>query len=227
MLEPSENVQDQDDNLSDVDGEIARSEIIFSNPSVMNNKRTNFHLEPTEIEKTFLRTTCLSISQMNASMALIRERFPDKGGLFNVNWGEFLQFDSVENGNWMQIILQDNHWVLIAKQFPNNSFISIYDSLKKPGQEHLLSNEILYTAAQILKTSNKSFTFGIMQCQQEKDSFNCGVLAFANAVAIAYGQNPSQFIYDPVAIRQTWKLFNIKINRTFPISRKRSKQRNL
>lgn len=41
----------------------------------------------------------------------------------------------------------------------------------------------------------------IMKVQNQKDGFSCGLFAIANAIALAFGLNPSKYVYDPITMR--------------------------
>ena len=70
---------------------------------------------------------------MNASQTLIRNQFPDIGGLFCTTMGATLDFPKVsQRAKWMQVLHDGNdHWLLVAKGFSSQGEdeICVYDSL--------------------------------------------------------------------------------------------------
>lgn len=48
---------------------------------------------------------------------------------------------------------------------------------------------------------NKVLKVSIMNVQKQKDGFNCGLFAIANATALTFKLNPSEFVYDQSDLR--------------------------
>ena len=97
----------------------------------------------------------------------------------------------------MQILHNnDNHWMLAAGGYGQLDGILIYDSLLDATPRHTI-----YAVSQICPEKKDELKVNIMKVQKQKDGFSCGLFAIANATALAFGLNPSEYVYDTTAMQ--------------------------
>ena len=153
-----------------------------------------FTEEPLEpIEKNSLLTS----RHINKCQEILKRQFPDLGGLHCCTMGVTLDFPKATGDQWLQVVHDNDHWVLVAKTEAGH--VSIYDSLaqscwrKRP---HTLS-----CASSLLQTSEKHLLYKVKSCQQQNNGFDCGVNAVAFATSVAHGVDPITVIYDRRTLR--------------------------
>ena len=132
-------------------------------------------------------------------------QFPDIGALFNIQWGQSLEFPTAKSKPWIQILIHnnENHWLVAASAYGQKEGVMIYDSLLD-SEPH---SHTFYAVAQICPEKNDELKLLVMKTQLQKDGFSCGLFAFANATALAFGLNPSEFVYDQSDLRSHFILF--------------------
>jgi hypothetical protein len=115
-----------------------------------------------------------------------------------MQWGQFLDFPTAVCIPWIQILHNnDNHWMVVAGGYRQLNGNAIYDSLL---QSEPLRHTI-YAVSQICPEKKDELKLYIMKVQKQKDGFSCGLFAIANATALAFGLNPSEYVYDPTTMR--------------------------
>jgi Ulp1 protease family, C-terminal catalytic domain len=140
---------------------------------------------------------------MNAAQTLIKDNFPDIGALNCVSLGQNLKFPKSDSSKWLQIInTEKNHWILIAKGFLATEDVMIYDSLHFDAEN---SERVIANICSLVRTQNPSITYLVQPCQRQGNGYDCGVFAIAFAVSLAFGENPSQLVYDPAKLRNHLK----------------------
>ena len=148
------------------------------------------------------KTEWLNDSHFEWVNALIKLQCPEIKGLQNVlshlcsgfkinNPPEtFIQF--VNNG--------ESHWILVSNKFieieKRENEVSIYNSLLNGEPNDVVKKQI----SQILKNDPQSYknnqiTIRLESCPQQKDSYNCGLFAIANAVSLMHNINPNFIKY--------------------------------
>jgi hypothetical protein len=65
---------------------------------------------------------------MNNIQRILKDQFPDIGRLFCCTIGGSLEFPKAIGDKWMQVVLDSNHWVLVAKGFFADH-VTVYDLL--------------------------------------------------------------------------------------------------
>ena len=171
---------------------------MFYQPVIL-DQRSGETLQKDEIEEIGQPTRWLSTKVINAAMELIRQKFPEIGGLFNCQWGALLQFDMARSQKWIQILFNErDHFVVAAKGFGSH-MVKLYDSnwdgINEP-EQHLI-----YCIAKIEKTSDKNLIIGLMSCEKQKQCGSCGLYAIAFATALAHSLNPSELRFDVSKLR--------------------------
>ncbi len=109
-----------------------------------------------------------------------------------MQWGQTLEFPKASSKPWIQILHNsDNHWLMAASGYGQQEGVLIFDSLNETDTER----HVLYSVAQICPDKDDKLKLAFMKVQQQKDGFNCGLFAIANATALAFQLNPCEFLY--------------------------------
>ena len=111
------------------------------------------------------------------------------GELFNVQWGQSLEFPTAKSKPWIQILHNnENHWLVAASGYGQKEGAIIYDSfLDSEPHRHTF-----YAVTQICPEKNDELKLLVMK-PLKLDS-NAVASAIANATALAFGLNPSEFV---------------------------------
>ncbi|KZS06407.1 Uncharacterized protein APZ42_030150 [Daphnia magna] len=93
-------------------------------------------------------------------MELIRQKFPEIGGLFNCQWGAMLEFNTANSKKWIQILFNNrDHFVVAAKGFGSSLDVLLYDS-NWNGNEP--DQHFIFCIAKIEKSFDKNLFVGLM-----------------------------------------------------------------
>lgn len=163
----------------------------------------------------------LTSGQINAAQRLLKDASPEVGGLLCCTLGATFDFPKIKEEKWLQIVHDGvDHWVLVAKGFGKfDQCVDIYDSLATPKWE---KHHILSCMSSLLGTSQQEMSYVVKNCQQQQNSFDCGVFAIAFATSLVFGQNPSDVIYNTHHLRKHLKnCLDIKKLSLFPTSASR------
>ncbi len=115
-----------------------------------------------------------------------------------MQWGQSLEFPTAKSKPWIQILHNnDNHWLVVASGYGQKEGVMVYDSLLD-SEPH---RHTFYAVAQICPEKNDELKLLLMKTQHQKDGVSCGLFAIANATALAFGLNPSEFVYDQSDLR--------------------------
>ena len=68
----------------------------------------------------------------------LKRQFPSLGGLYCCTMGATLEFPKATGDQWLQVVHDNDHWVLVAKTEAGH--VSIYDSLAQSSVFPLLGN---------------------------------------------------------------------------------------
>ncbi len=80
---------------------------------------------------------------------------------------------------------------MAASGYGQQEGVLIFDSLNETETER----HVLYSVAQICPDNDNKLKLAFMKVQKQKDGFNCGLFAIANATALAFQLNPCEFLY--------------------------------
>ena len=117
-----------------------------------------------------------------------------------MHWGESLEYPTAEKKPWVQILHDnDNHWLMAASGYGEKDSILIYDSLRNAVEP---CRHIIYSAALICPSKKDELQLEMMNTQIQSDGSSCGLFAIANATALAFGLNPSEYVYDATQLRE-------------------------
>jgi hypothetical protein len=172
------------------------------------------NLSKAEIEDITVPGYWLESSHINAAINLIKHQFPNIGGLYDTTLGWDLEFPAAPSEKWIQIIHDGKgHWVVASKSKGEDS-VSIYDSLGGSS----VNEHIIGCISSLLRTNRKTFEYQSVGCQQQLPN-DCGLHAIANAITLAWGEDPSQSLYNRGFMRQHLKKCLLsKVMSAFPKS---------
>ncbi|KZR96071.1 Uncharacterized protein APZ42_009802, partial [Daphnia magna] len=183
---------------TDEELEIAIAESEFEQPVIL-NQRNGEKLQQDEIEEIGQPNRWLSTKIINAAMELIRQKFPEIGGLFNCQWGAMLEFNTANSQKWIQILFNNrDHFVVAAKSFGSSLYVLLYDS-NWNGNEP--DQHFIFCIAKIEKSFDKNLFVGLMDCEKQRECGSCGLYTIAFATAIAHSFNPSELRFDVSKLR--------------------------
>jgi len=144
--------------------------------------------------KGIRKTNFLSDIHIDAAYVLLRNLRDSIGGMYNCRFGEEAKFPKAEGDKWMQIIHNgSNHWILATKGFFKEKkqvplqTVEVFDSC---ANKELTNNFSTCSIASLLRTEDESFYIDYLNCQQQKNDYDCGVFAIAFATCLLMGQNP-------------------------------------
>lgn len=99
------------------------------------------------------------------------------------------------NGRYIQILHHEHHWVTISNiRAKDHNTVIVYDSL------HLgkISDSLQEKIAHYVNSDTDKLTIQLANVQQQKNSNDCGPLAIACAVSLAYEEDPVALEYTDV-----------------------------
>ncbi|KAK4009280.1 hypothetical protein OUZ56_018396 [Daphnia magna] len=97
------NMDDEPENASNVELEVAIAESLFMQPVIVNQRNAEI-FEREEILEIGKPESWLPIKVINAAMELIRQKLPEAGGLYYCQWGAMLQYNPANSHKWIQIL---------------------------------------------------------------------------------------------------------------------------
>ena len=131
--------------------------------------------------------TCLSAVQL-----LLKAQFPHLKGLEDT--ALVLHTGNTISPGSLQILhVNGNHWLAISTLDSDSSGyeVTVYDSLN-----FSLSKETKALLAKLLKTTKKRLLVKFGNTNKQAEFDDCGLFAAAYCTTLAYGQNPSSYMYD-------------------------------
>ena len=134
---------------------------------------------------------------VNAAQLLIKKANPGISGLQDVTCGLVLSFE-VQSGEFIQILHNGlDHWILISTIGLIHPEVAVFDSLYPT-----VNANVKMQVASILSTKESSIVLHYRNVQMQSGSSDCGVFAIAFATALAFGNDPSEFIFDQSQMRK-------------------------
>ena len=109
---------------------------------------------------------------------------------------------SISPGSLQILHVNGNHWIAISTLDSDRSpgyevTVPVYDSLNGS-----LSKETKALLAKLLKTTMKRLLVKFGNTAKQAEFDDCGLFAAAYCTTLAYGQNPSSYVYDQSAMRK-------------------------
>ena len=159
-------------------------------------KRRTLKLSNDEI-KIIISNDMLSDESINLAMNFLHRQFPNFDGFVDSSIGKCNGFEIIRpNKPYIQIFhVGSLHWICVANTLPNkmtNQNHFIYDSLcgKK------LNRDTIEQISSYSFCSNDELSMNIMPVQQQRNGTDCGLFAIAFATSLAYGDDPTELLYD-------------------------------
>ena len=157
-------------------------------------------------------------SHMTAVQLLLKSQFPHLKSLQDTLKQDIDKMQPAPTGSLQVLLVNCNHWVVASTCGTNNNTdITIYDSMYSFIHDHtklLLSH--------LVHTTQKFFTVSVANVNKQAGGNDCGLFAAAYCTSIAYGQNPSSFVYDQAVMRKhLLKCLEAKHMTPFPTMRQR------
>jgi len=152
---------------------------------------------------------------MNAFQSLVRQQYPDVGGLYNtlvVGRDKFVQGQK----RFLQILyVQERaHWIAI---YISNSEVYLYDSMFTSA-----STKTLQIVAQILQTKQPHFSVNYLNVSRQAGTTDCGLYTIAAVTCILQGEDPTKVAFDQKALRlHLVKILEAKSLSAFPVVKTR------
>ena len=172
-----------------------------------------------EMTQALRKIEWLSDDHIDGGLVLLRKLNEDVCGLFNIDNG-LTAYPKADGDQWIQVLHNGRQtggqWSLVAYGFlffPKGT-IALYDSLN-----YQPNSFVIAAAASLLRTKEQSINLSLLPSSQQKNGFDCGVFAIANAAALLYNLDPSKIEFDASVIRDHFKkcLKNGKMT-SFPYS---------
>ena len=124
---------------------------------------------------------------------LLRAQFPHLKGLEDT--ALVLRTGNTISPGSLQILhVNGNHWIAISTLDSDRSpgyEVTVYDSLNGS-----LSTETKALLARLLKTTMKRLLVKFGNTTKQAEFDDCGLFAATYCTTLAYGQNPSSYVYD-------------------------------
>ena len=139
-------------------------------------------------------TSWLTDSIIDASQKLLQRMFPAISGFQSVCLG--LTSFQVQPGEFIQIINSRGHWVTVSTIGTIHPNIHVYDSLYSCANTYLKTQ-----IACLLASEEPELQLSCMNMMMQSGPSECGVFAIAFATALAYGENPTQYLFDQSKMR--------------------------
>ena len=96
----------------------------------------------------------------------------------------------------LQIIYLPGHWIAASTMNLVNEDIIVYDSSSTK-----ISDKAAHILAQLVYTRNPQFTDKVPSVTKQSGSYECGLFAIAYITHLAYGLDPSLFVFHQEAMR--------------------------
>ena len=160
---------------------------------------------------------------INAAQKLLKRLNPTMPGLENVLFSYKYEFEE-QQGEFLQILYTENHWITIYATGMANGEVLMYDSMHCK-----LSTDAKTQIVCILATDLPAIEVNFMDVQRQCGGSECGLYAIAFATALACGNNPTNYIFDQKEMRQHFiSCLEKGTISMFPIRKERRRQkRNL
>ncbi len=141
----------------------------------------------------------LKDSHMNAVHLMLRRQFRDIGGLMCVNYSPQANYPQPKQGKLLQFVHSPDHWVVLARGFFDSKSVVVYDSMPFSVRGR---QQVLAVMSSLVRTREPSMDYMVAACQRQAGGSNdCGVLAIAFATSLAFGEDPTNRVYESQTIR--------------------------
>ena len=146
----------------------------------------------------------LSDLHINAVQILLKQQYPQIGGLQNVvllqSSKSTKPFTTSSHGSPQVVPVNNNHWIVVStlncSTVTADHDITVYDSLNS--SVHMETQLII---ARLLKTNKESFKIRIAKVNRQSGFDDCGVFAAAYCTSVAFGHDPTSIVYNQEHLR--------------------------
>ena len=128
----------------------------------------------------------LDDSIMTAAQNLLKEQFPQVGGLQPPILGDTLSMEPTR-GEFIQVLcIRQNHWICISNMGCQHSTVKVYDSLHGRLDDH--TKKIV---ADVMQCTDECIQILYPDVQDQSGASDCGLFAVAFATSLCYGEDPT------------------------------------
>ena len=161
-------------------------------------------------------------SHMTAVQLLLKLQFPHLKSLQDTLKQDIGKMQPAPAGSLQILLVNRNHWVVASTCGTNNDTdITLYDSMARYSQSFIHDHTKLLLS-HLVHTKQKFFTVSVANVNKQAGGNDCGLFAAAYCTSIAYGQNPSSFVYNQALMREhLLKCLEAKHMTPFPTMRQR------
>ena len=131
---------------------------------------------------------------INAAQALIKQQFPEIGGLCNtLMQNSLLNNTSISGYPSLQVVFipmgKVGHWIGLSTLGCKDNEVEVYDTL-----QNVPSLETQITICQY-KSKSSSIMIKLINLATQKGSADCGLYAIAALSTLAFGNDPTKIVY--------------------------------
>ena len=167
-------------------------------------------------KETIIKDQELDDMHINVAQLLLKQSFPELGGLQNVLLNSKTSLKNLETGIIQIIHVNNNHWAALS-YFDN--CICYYDSSYStlyPVTKQVIAN--LFH----LKCNGSKLNIHIKDVTHQSGIVDCGLYAIAYITSLAYGNDPSTLVFYQEMLRPHFiQCLQQKLLTEFPVKQKR------
>ena len=167
---------------------------------------------------------------INAAQALLKQQFPEIGGLCNT----LLQNSQFNTSNTsisgypsLQVIFvpmdKTGHWICLSTLGCKGNEVEIYDTL-----QNVPNLETQIIIGKYMKSKSSCITIKLINLSTQKGSADCGFYAIAIITTLVFGNDPSKIVYHDEMRPHLKQCFESGTIAEFPaLQRRRIKERTV
>jgi hypothetical protein len=144
----------------------------------------------------------LSDESINLAQNLLSMQFSNVGGFMDTVLSITNGFSVVKTTEkFIQVLHTTNqHWICVANMDENreaNNAVEVYDSLSSG----TITPSVATQFSSFCFSPTRSIRVEIKKVQQQENGVDCGLYAIAFATTLAFGEDPTKVMYDPLQLR--------------------------
>ena len=142
---------------------------------------------------------------LDNAMSMIKHEFPHIQGLQSVSLANVAKYKRCSSKDQVLQIMNTElqgtgeHWVLISTFDTEANTVRLYDSTNAC----YLNDRMKKAIANLVKADGDLLKVEFIHSDEQTNSYDCGIYAIANMVALANGMNPSNMVFDVEQMRST------------------------